>query len=162
MIRLALISAIALLLSGCRATPPSHEELAAEFRANRAGYEALKEMLLQDQLVTVASHGTDFARQPSIWRSASEVGLPAARAQQYRRIMQDADIQRIDQSEDEEVLISMASWGTANRGWRVSAVWRPSPPPRLLGNLDAFQKTSNKWETAYAPAADSWYFRIVW
>ena len=143
-------------------TPPSQEQLTTEFYANKANYEALKKMLLQDQFVTVASHGTEFARRPYIWLSASEVGLPTARAQTYRRIMQNADIQRVDRNEDGEVLISMASWGMANQGWRISAVWRASPPPHLLRSLDAFQKTSHEWETAYAPAAEGWYFRIVW
>ncbi|MHC9083966.1 hypothetical protein ACYX7E_02890 [Luteimonas sp. RIT-PG2_3] len=160
--RIALILIIALLLSGCRVSPPSHEELTAELHANRAEYEELKTMLLQDRLVTVASYGTEFAKKPYMWSGASEIGLPTARAQLYQRIMQDADIQRIDRNEDGEVLISMATWGTANRGWRVSSVWRETPPSHLLPSLDAFRKTSKEWETAYAPASDNWYFRIVW
>jgi hypothetical protein len=150
------------LLSGCRATPPAQDELAKTFAANRQGYEILKDMVLADRLIAVASHGKEFARKPYIFEAPAVVGIPAARAMEYRRLMLAADVQRVDVTDDGDVFISMASWGTANRGWRVSAMWRSMPPESLLPTLDAFKKTSGDWQTGYSRAAERWYFRIVW
>jgi hypothetical protein len=159
--RVAILS-LCLLLAGCGSARPSHEELVAEFRERREAYETLRGMITNDALATVAASGEDFARQPHRWHGAAEIGLQASRAQQYRRVMRSADVDRIDRNEDGEVLISMKSWGMANRGWRVSAAWRTRAPSPLLANLDSFRKTTDEWEVAYAPLADNWYLRIVW
>ena len=150
------------LLAGCGATPPTQDELAKEFSANRQSYETLKDMALSDKLFAVALRGKKFAREPYIFEDPAVVGIPASRAEEYRRLMLAADVQRVDVTEDGNVLISMASWGMANRGWRVSAMWRSTPPESVLPSLDAFKKTSGDWQSGYSHAAEHWYFRIVW
>lgn len=150
------------LLSGCRVSPPAQAELVNQFTANRASYELLREMVLSDAIFAVISQGEEFAREPYIFRDPDAVGIPPQRASEYRRLMREANVGRVDVTEEGHVLISMESWGMANRGWRVSAMWRKTPPERLLGSLDEFQKSSNDWEVGYSRADSDWYFRIVW
>jgi hypothetical protein len=77
--------------------------------------------------------------------------------------MWDANCQRIDRLEDGAVSISMASWGMANRGWRMSLVWVETPPERLLSSNDEFHRTStSQWQDAYSRLEQNWYLRIIW
>jgi hypothetical protein len=151
-----------ILLSGCRADPPTQVELDNQFSANHASYEALKDMVLEDKIVAVTANGTEFSRSPYTFEAPQVIGISAPRAKKYQVLMGAADVQRIDVTEDGHVVISMASWGIANRGWRVSAVWRETPVENLLPTLDAFKKRSSKWQTGYSKAGENWYFRIIW
>jgi hypothetical protein len=96
--------------------------------------------------------------------SAQEAGLSEIRADAYRQLMAEVDVQRILAYEHSEVRLALDSWGMANRGWRVLATWRETPPSPLLASLDDFQRAPNRkdWKTAYAPAAGNWYFEIIW
>ena len=162
MIRATIILLCLALLSSCRAAPPTQDELAKKFVANRQSYETLKSMALADKLSAIAFRGRKFARKPYVFESHEVVGIPDSRAEKYRQLMVAADVQRVDVTEEGHVLISMASWGIANRGWRVSAMWRRTPPESILPSLDAFKKTSGDWQTGYSHVAGHWYFRIVW
>lgn len=163
--RTALIVSTLLILTGCFTPPPRQAELQSRFDANREVFEALREMALEDEVASVIDRGREFARQPYKFVSASEIGLSETRADTYRHLMTDAGIARVDVDEDGEVSMLMASSGMANRGWRVSAVWRTSRPENVLGSMDDFVRkrgSRNDWSMAYAPAADNWYFRIIW
>lgn len=160
-----MLALVFLLLAGCFSPPPKQAELWSKFRANQPIYEILRDMAVEDDLFAAIHYGSEYAKRPFIFESNAAVGIPDERAETYRLLMRHADVSRVDVNEGGEVSMSMAAWGMANRGWRVSAVWRPSPPDKLLSSLDAFQRTSkssNDWDVAYAPASGNWYFRIIW
>jgi hypothetical protein len=119
-------------------------------------------MTVEDKLSAVIDYGNEYSKKLAVFETPSTAGVSETRAITYRRLMRQAEVQRVDVAEEGEVLISIASWGVANRGWRVSAAWRSRPPKVLLPSLDAFSRTGQGWDVAYTHVVENWYFRIVW
>jgi hypothetical protein len=144
------------------ATPPRQAELLERFQASRPVYDQLRQMVVDDRLVTVGDYGDKFARKPYLWTSANKAAISEVRQQAYASLMKQTDAQRIDLLENGFVSISMASWGMANNGWRITLMWCASEPTPLVNTIDGFQKSkTDNWEEAYSHVEGNWYFRII-
>lgn len=160
-----LLSFALLCMTGCFSPPPKQQALSARFERERGTYETLRKMVQEDGLADILDYGDEFKKPGEMnFRGAHEIGLSEIRADAYRQLMDEVDVQRILTSEDGEVRLALASWGMASRGWRVLVTWREAPPSPLLASLDDFQRAPNRndWRTAYAPAGGNWYFEIIW
>jgi hypothetical protein len=144
--------------------PPAQATVAAALREHRGDFEALRDMVLEDRLSSVIEGGDTYAREPFIFRTPGELGIPATRVSSYRQRMKDVRCPRIDVMHDGSVGFSLASWGAANRGWRVSLVWSKEKPTPLLPTIDGFRKGqgTSTWESAYSDLGGGWYAGIVW
>lgn len=123
---------------------PAQATLAARFAAHRAEYEQLRDLLIADRLM-----------------AAPECGESSAR---YETLLRALDCPSVAVKPDGTVSFSLASWGAANRGWRIALVWSKQKPSPLLPTLDGFQKAKGRsqWETAFSQLQDDWYLTIVW
>jgi hypothetical protein len=144
--------------------PPAQATVAAALREHRGDFEALRDMVLEDRLFSVIEGGDTYAREPFTFRTPGELGIPATRVSSYRQRMKEVQCPRIDVMHDGSVGFSLASWGAANRGWRVSLVWSREKPTPLLPTIDGFRKGqgTSTWESAYSDLGGHWYAAIVW
>lgn len=144
--------------------PPAQARIAASLVEHRSDFEALRDMVLADRFSSVIEGGETYAREPFLFRTPSQLGIPLERVALYRQRMKAAGCPRIDVWQDGTVVFSLASWGMANRGWRMSLMWSKEKPTPLLPTLDGFRKAKgpSDWESAYSALGDDWYAAIVW
>jgi len=157
------LAVVVLGLSGCFRAPPSHEILTQQFSERHSSFDTLRRMVAEDGISIIGESGNAYSIPGVHWVGPDEVGVSHSRAEEYKRLLRLTDCDRVDVQEDGTVAFSMASWGIANRGWRVSALWSPTIPPKLISNLDAFRKTSINWDFAHSALPEKgWYLRISW
>lgn len=144
-------------------TPPKQAELVERFFKDKSSFEQLRSMFLEDRLETIGEYGSKFARQRYVWTGSSEAGIAKSRAQTYANLMTATEIKRIDLGDDGSVSLSIARWGMANKGWRISIVSQGVVPPfPQLSSIDDFKKSKHEWEDVYSHIADHWYLHILW
>jgi hypothetical protein len=120
-------------------------------------------MIVADGLSSVIE-GESYARESLRFRTPVELGIAPERVALYRQRMSAAGCPRIDVRDDGAVVFAVASWGLANRGWRVALVWTKTPPTPLVPTIDGFRKTrpARTWESATSPLGGDWYATIIW
>ncbi|MEH6422235.1 hypothetical protein [Pseudomonas sp. CGJS7] len=163
--RTALLWLALLGLAGCFSPPPKQQALMARFQTERQSYETLRKMMREDGISDIFDYGEEFEKgERRNDRSAESIGLSNGRADAYRALMKQIGVPRAFSAESDEFAVLLDSSGMANRGWRVLAVWRQTPPRPLHDSLDDFQrsKDANDWRQGYARADGHWYFKIVW
>lgn len=146
--------------------PPAQAFVASRLQEHRDGFERLREMVGVDRLETILDYGSWYARpqEPLIFKSANDAGLATERAAEYTRLMRSVGSQRVDIWKNGTIHFSVASWGTANRGWRVTLVWSEKEPDPLLPTIDGFPGTKPPGGPNYtfSRVEKSWYAYIVW
>jgi hypothetical protein len=143
---------------------PAQAKIAAALEEHRGDFEALRDMAVADRLFSVIDGGNTYAREPFIFRTPGQLGIPPARVALYRQRMKAAGCPRVDVSKDGSVYFAMASWGAANHGWRMSLVWSKEKPTPLLPTIDGFldSKAVGTGKPAYSALGDDWYVTIAW
>jgi hypothetical protein len=144
--------------------PPAEAELAAHFQQHRAEYEALRDMIREDGLVSVQDGGDSFARDSSSYQAPAALGILAERAAAYRRLLGATSGSSVHVWSDGEIAFPVAGWGAANHGWRMALVWSKATPSPLVPSLDGFRKTGRPldWKRAFSSLGGDWYLTIVW
>jgi hypothetical protein len=144
--------------------PPAQAELAAHFQQHRPDYEALRDMIREDGLVSVQDGGDSFARESSSYKGPAALGISAERAAIYRRLLGAASASSMHVWSGGEVAFPVAGWGAANHGWRMALVWSKAAPSPLVPSLDGFRKKGRPldWERAFSSLGGDWYLTIVW
>ena len=173
-VRRGMVSAcLALFLGAAIATlgylaasrPPKQQAVAAILASHRADLDRLKDMALGDRLETVVRFGEAFSRpeQPLIFTPPSDSGLSPDRAAEYTRLMRAVDSERIDVWPDGTVHLSVAGWGGANRGWRMSIAFAATQPKPLVPGIDGFSGAPSPGAPnyAYSRLDGSWYVYMI-
>jgi|CXWL01.1.fsa_nt_gi hypothetical protein len=114
---------------------PTHEDLARRFREHRSDYETLRDTAIQKGPLQNCG-------------AARPVDCPTLSA-----------------NPEGSVWFSLASWGTANNGWRMSLVWCKTPPQPLISSINDFKRGDggrSHWDTAFSRIEGDWYLAIVW
>jgi hypothetical protein len=146
---------------------PAQAMLVAHFHEHRAAYESLRDMVREDGLGSVEDGGRRFGRDPpspfvSNSKGPEDLGLPAERAAEYRRLLSATGGSSIYVWSGGEIAFPAAGWGAANHGWRVAIFWSKSEPVHLLPSIDNFRKKEpSKWERASSRIDGEWYVGIV-
>ncbi len=162
---LAAGAAVAFVGYGMASRPPKQQAVAAILSEHRAELERLRDMVTADRLESILHFGEDFSRpaQPSIFKTPAESGLTPERAAEYKHLMKAVGAERVDVWPDETVHMSVAAWGAANRGWRMSLVWSASEPRPLMPSLDGFPGTKPPGtpDHAYSRLDGAWYVYMI-
>jgi hypothetical protein len=160
----AALGVVAALVSNVLAMrPPGQAEVAAWLRDNKAGFERLREMLEADRLQAALDYGSEYAREPLLFRPPDGVGLTAERAAEYRRLMRAANCQRVDVWSPGTVSFAFRAWGMANRGWRVNLIWSKDEPGPLAPTIDGLRAgRPSAPNRAFSRLEGPWYAYINW
>ena len=165
---LALFAGAAVALAGywMASRPPKQQDVSVILSEHRTDLELLKNMAVADGLETVLRFGEGFSRpgEPLIFKPAAESGLAPQRAAEYTRLMKAVGSERVDVWPDGTVHLSVAAWGAANRGWRMSLAWSAGEPGPLMPTIDGFPGTKPQGAPnhAFSRLGGDWYVYLTW
>ena len=142
---------VAIAISRGAAQQPRQATLVNRLREHRETLDALRKMMLADRLT--------FVRESSLLTPVSAEGVTAARASEYGRLLEKADIRLVRVRPDGAFEFVIASWGT-QYGWSVSLAWSEKPPAPLVPDINRYPPSSARY--AYSQIDGPWYASIDW
>jgi len=152
---------LAWLLSGAR--PPTDQSVVDHFRRAKPHLEQLKRMLSDDPSVErVADYGVTTDKS-IVSEPPQKVGMTTERYQEYLNLLDLAGA-KVAGHRDNEFKFGIAGWGFASKGWRLSLIYRDSPPDpkEIIDSIDGFRPTGSNWRQGYRHLEGDWYAWIIW
>lgn len=120
---------LALLTGACEAERPSDEELIRQFEDHATQYAEIVAMLAEDQKVGTIGSGFLFeADRPFLDASVAQLGISQERLAEYKRLLAQVGVIRLDRHEQEAISFMKWASGFAGNTHHKGIAWRASPP----------------------------------
>ena len=140
---------------------PTNQQVLARWQKDRQTIFALRDFLKNDSFDNIRDSGV-MSKDTIKTVTSQDAGVTPQVITQIRKQMTSCRVAVMGKRED-EMYFGIGACGFASKGWRLSFVYRTSPPPDVLKSLDDFRRTSGKnWTTAYVPLEKNWYVRVIW
>jgi len=144
--------------------PPRESKLIENFRAHRAAYERLRDMLEADQqLLRVASWGVETTK--SGINRPPEGDFPIGRYNEYLALLRETGAIGTDRgrgAHPESVSILVWALGWAGDTRHVEICWVEHPPANEVSNLDDYYRTPKPRSPVFRHVDGNWYLWADW
>jgi hypothetical protein len=148
--------------------PPREEKLIENFHANRAAYERLRGMLLEDEeLLRVASWGVE-TKKSRFPRIPPEGDFPANRYNEYLALFKQTGSKLAFRDEGDHPMVCIGVWagGWAGDTRHVDICWTDHKPADQVTSLDDYHKNSRRNGHprfgVFRPIEGNWYLWADW
>jgi hypothetical protein len=144
--------------------PPKESKITNDFRAHRAEYEQLRQMLLDDRRVSVvASWGVLNDDHSLIWEMPPAGEMPIERYQKYLGLLHQANALAIAQMRTPpEIRVLVWGSGFAADTRHVAVSWLGQEPLNTMTSLDEFYRTPKPRSPVYIHIDGKWYIWADW
>jgi len=146
------------------AEPPRDENLVERFQRDRADFEELRRMFVEDAGFQVVRTDGAFRVDPRVQRDAEPVkdGLGAERLRQYRALFRKLKLQSISRAAD-GLHLPLDGFGFGGDGWRLELVHGDPPAGQLAASLDEYRGPARQNRRSLARVLDGqWYAWLTW
>lgn len=143
--------------------PPKESKISTDFRAHRAEYEQLRNMLLDDKDVDVVADWGVLANDSPISKMPPDGGMPIKRYQEYLALLKKSGAQAVTQMRkpaEIRILVWSSGWAADTR--HVAVSWLDGAPSNTAASLEAFYRTPKPRNPAYIHKDDNWYIWADW
>lgn len=146
-------------------SPPNERQVIQNFNAHRAGFEQLRDMLMEDKkLVRVADWGVQTTTSmPTSERRTGD--FPPDRYEQYLSLLKEVGgigAHRDGNSPPDDVCIWIFASGWAGDKRHQDICWEKETPPNQITSLDDFYRTPKPRKPVFRHIDENWYLWADW
>ncbi len=157
------IAVCALLTYGVRlsVTPPKETKIADDFYRQRAFYERLRTMLLEDGALRAVSVWGIETTDSAGWIT-SKGTLSASRYEDYLSLLKQLNAKAASRENDSAMCVLVWRAGFAGDTRHRDVCWLNEEPRNEVASLEQFERTSKPRKPSYKHLQSNWYIWADW
>jgi hypothetical protein len=161
---LCVVAAAGYCLFRKMASPPTQDDVLAEFDQNRPIYEQLRTMVLSDDKLVLLAHWGVETKESPIAVIPPEGDFPEQRFHKYLSLLNAGHIDAIARSGGVNPEARFLIWGSGFAGdtRHVAICWIKKAPINQVNSLDDFYKSPKPRGPVYKSIGDNWYIWADW